>query len=101
MLVTGRLGYIYQEIMDMWITLAYRVLNSLPLYPIYRGLRRFPSINGHWPSNPDANASALFGTAFKPGFKKSLAFALFGAVAPGGYVLGLTGGGIFTQLAND
>lgn len=74
--------------MDIWVTLAYRVLNSLRplrLYPIYRGLRRFPSINGHWPSNPDTKCFRTFWNSFQAWIQENLAFALFGPVAPGGY----------------
>lgn len=47
------------------------------------------------------NAAALLGTAFSPGVKKNLAFAIFGAIAPAGYILGLAWGGLFDQVVGD
>ncbi|OCL07873.1 hypothetical protein AOQ84DRAFT_294277 [Glonium stellatum] len=105
-LVTGRLGDIY-GIKRLWIygwlwLTVFSILcgfcgyiRSTVVFDVFRALM------GIGPATLMPNAFALFGTAFKPDFKKNLAFALFGAVAPCGYVLGLTWGGIFTQLAND
>lgn len=43
------------------------------------------------------NALALFGRAYPPGLKKNLVFALFGAMAPWGFVGGATAGALFSQ----
>ena len=44
------------------------------------------------------NALALFGRAYPPGIKKNLVFALFGAMAPVGFVIGATFGSLFAEL---
>ncbi|KAF2806158.1 MFS general substrate transporter [Mytilinidion resinicola] len=105
-LVTGRLGDIY-GIKTLWMIgwtwlAVFSLLcgfcgyvQSAVLFDVFRALM------GIGPATLMPNASALLGTAFPPGFKKNLAFAIFGAVAPGGYVLGLTWGAIFTQIAED
>jgi MFS family permease len=36
------------------------------------------------------NSIAILGRAYKPGLRKSIAFSLFGATAPGGFVIGAT-----------
>ncbi|MCJ1416202.1 hypothetical protein MMC32_002537 [Xylographa parallela] len=41
------------------------------------------------------NAVALLGATYPPGLRKNLVFAAFGAVAPGGAVIGAVFGGIF------
>lgn len=43
------------------------------------------------------NALALFGRAYPPGLKKNLVFALFGAMAPWGFVGGAASGALFSQ----
>lgn len=45
------------------------------------------------------NALALLGRAYPPGIKKNLVFALFGAMAPWGFVFGALFGSLFSQLA--
>lgn len=41
------------------------------------------------------NAVALLGTTYPPGLRKNLIFSVFGAVAPGGAIIGAVFGGIF------
>ena len=41
------------------------------------------------------NAVAILGTTYPPGLRKNIVFAVFGAVAPGGAVIGAVFGGIF------
>ena len=41
------------------------------------------------------NGIALLGSAYPPGLKKNLSFSVFGAVAPGGAIVGALFGGIF------
>ena len=43
------------------------------------------------------NAVAILGATYPPGLRKNLAFAVFGAVAPGGAVVGAVFGGIFLK----
>ncbi|KAG9672668.1 MFS general substrate transporter, partial [Aureobasidium melanogenum] len=43
------------------------------------------------------NALALLGRAYPPGIKKNLTFALFGAMAPWGFVIGALFGALFSQ----
>lgn len=43
------------------------------------------------------NALALLGRAYPPGVKKNLTFALFGAMAPWGFVVGAFFGALFSQ----
>lgn len=43
------------------------------------------------------NALALLSRAYKPGLKKNLTFALFGAMAPWGFVFGALSGALFAQ----
>ncbi|KAI9711867.1 MAG: hypothetical protein M1820_002012 [Bogoriella megaspora] len=43
------------------------------------------------------NALALFGRAYAPGIKKNLVFALFGAMAPAGFVIGAAFGSLFAE----
>ena len=43
------------------------------------------------------NAIALLGGTYPPGLRKNLVFAIFGAVAPGGAVIGAVSGGIFRK----
>lgn len=45
------------------------------------------------------NALALLGRAYAPGIKKNLTFALFGAMAPWGFVGGALFGALFSQTA--
>lgn len=45
------------------------------------------------------NALALLGRAYAPGMKKNLMFALFGAMAPWGFVIGALFGALFAETA--
>lgn len=56
-------------------------------------------LSGIGPSLCLPNALAIFGLAYSDGPKKRLAFALFGAVAPGGSILGSAMAALFAQLA--
>lgn len=55
-------------------------------------------LSGIGPSLLLPNALAILGITYKSGPKKNLTFALFGAVAPGGSILGGATGGLFAQL---
>lgn len=44
------------------------------------------------------NALALFGRAYKPGIRKNIAFSIFGALAPAGFVIGATFASLFAEL---
>ncbi|MCJ1481803.1 Low affinity NH4+ transporter [Schaereria dolodes] len=45
------------------------------------------------------NALAIFGLTYPPGLKKNLIFALFGATAPGGFVVGAAFSGLLAERA--
>lgn len=45
------------------------------------------------------NALALLGSVYAPGPRKAMVFALFGATAPGGAVIGSVFAGLFSELA--
>lgn len=105
-LVTGRLGDIYGIkalwlIGWIWLSLFSLLCGFCDFFDSDVVFDIFRALGGIGPAMLMPNASALLASAFKPGFKKNLAFAIFGAVAPGGYVAGLAWGGIFTQLAGD
>lgn len=105
-LVTGRLGDIYGIkalwlIGWIWLSLFSLLCGFCDFFDSDVVFDIFRALGGIGPAMLMPNASALLASAFKPGFKKNLAFAIFGAVAPGGYVAGLAWGGIFTQLLGD
>ncbi|TKX21378.1 MFS transporter-like protein 120 [Elsinoe australis] len=105
-LVTGRLGDIYGIKLIwifgwLWLSLFSLLCGFCGFFKSDIVFNIFRALGGIGPAMLMPNASALLAHAFKPGFKKNLAFAVFGAVAPGGYVAGLAWGGIFTQLAGD
>ncbi|KAB2570697.1 putative MFS-type transporter [Lasiodiplodia theobromae] len=105
-LVTGRLGDIYGIkalwlIGWIWLSLFSLLCGFCDFFDSDVVFDIFRALGGIGPAMLMPNASALLASAFKPGFKKNLAFAIFGAVAPGGYVAGLAWGGIFTQLVGD
>jgi MFS family permease len=45
------------------------------------------------------NAIAILGRTYPPGFRKEMIFSLFGATAPGGFIVGGVFSSIFAQLA--
>jgi MFS family permease len=110
-LVTGRLGDIHgikTLYMLGWVWFALLALlcgfcsyardhgsRAAMLFDVLRALM------GIGPATLMPNASALFGNAWRPGTRKNAAFAVLGAVAPGGFVLGLLWGALFAQLAHD
>ncbi|GME31725.1 MFS-type transporter [Neofusicoccum parvum] len=105
-LVTGRLGDIYGIKMLwligwIWLSIFSLLCGFCDYFDSDIAFDIFRALGGIGPAMLMPNASALLAIAFKPGFKKNLAFAIFGAVAPGGYVAGLAWGGIFTQLLGD
>lgn len=55
------------------------------------------SILGIGPAMCLPNAVALLGATYPPGLRKNIVFAVFGAVAPGGAVIGAVFGGIFQE----
>lgn len=102
-LVAGRLGDLYgYKLMFMVGTLIYGVwalvvgfsgfTTSDVFFNVARGLQ------GVGPAFCMPNAVALVGHYFPHGKKKMNYLAAFGAVAPGGFVLGALFSGIFTQL---
>jgi len=83
-LITGRLGDLYGKKLVFvlgwfWLALFNLVAGFAPndiVYDIFRALA------GIGPSALMPNAAALFGTAYPPGPRKNIVFAVFGAVAP-------------------
>lgn len=83
-LITGRLGDMYGKKLIfvlgwLWLGLFNLAAGFAPneiVYDVFRAL------SGIGPSALMPNASALFGTAYQPGTRKNVVFAVFGAVAP-------------------
>ena len=91
----------------VWLSLFNLATGFAPneiVYDVFRALA------GIGPSALMPNASALFGTAYQPGPRKNMVFAVFGAVAPrtilcgeelmnaAGFVIGAVWGGLFGQF---
>jgi MFS family permease len=82
--MTGRMGDIYGKKLIfvlgwVWLGLFNLATGFAPneiVYDVFRALA------GIGPSALMPNASALFGTAYQPGTRKNIVFAVFGAVAP-------------------
>lgn len=56
------------------------------------------AMQGIGPAMLIPNALAILGRTYPPGKTKNMVFSLFGATAPGGYVLGAAFSGLFAQL---
>ncbi|KAK7202369.1 YOR378W-like protein [Myxozyma melibiosi] len=84
------LGYIWFTI---WTLIAgFAVYSNVILFHFSRAFQ------GIGPALILPNGLALLGRAYKPGMRKNMAFSIFGAVAPTGFLLGATFAGIFTEL---
>lgn len=66
--------------------------HSLILFAFCRAMQ------GIGPAMLIPNALAILGRTYPPGKRKNMVFSLFGATAPGGFILGATFTGIFAQL---
>lgn len=102
-LFAGRLGDIfgYKRLFiagwtwyALWSLLAgFSVYSNEIYYDICRALQ------GIGPAVLLPNAIAILGRAYPPGPRKDMVFSLFGATAPGGFVLGAFFSSIFAQLS--
>lgn len=101
-LVAGRLGDLYGHRLmfiigftwfGLWSLLAGFSVWSSPVF--FDCCRAFQGIG---PAMLLPNAVAIFGQTYPPGRKKGFVFSLFGACAPGGYVVGGVFSSIFAQL---
>ncbi|KAJ9253353.1 hypothetical protein DTO195F2_7116 [Paecilomyces variotii] len=101
-LVAGRLGDVYgHKLMftigfvwfGLWSLIAgFSVWSNQIFFDVCRALQ------GIGPALLLPNAVAIFGRAYEPGPRKDMVFSLFGATAPGGFVVGSTFSTIFAQL---
>ncbi|KAK4493608.1 hypothetical protein PRZ48_015275 [Zasmidium cellare] len=93
-LIAGRLGDVfgYKRFFvggflwfSLWSLLAgFAVYSNIIFFAFCRGMQ------GIGPAFMLPNAIAIISRAYEPGMKQNLAFSLFGALAPGGFVLGAT-----------
>lgn len=86
------LGYIWFCIWSLISGFSYYA-KSVIMFDVCRAL------TGIAPAFLLPNALALLGRVYPPGKKKNLIFALFGATAPNGFLLGSVFSGIFAQLS--
>ncbi|KAJ3042177.1 hypothetical protein HDV00_008064 [Rhizophlyctis rosea] len=102
-LIAGRLGDMYgYKIMFLFGAVVYGLsallcgfsaYSATPiLYDIFRGLQ------GIGPASMLPNGVAVLGSVYPNGLRKNMAFSLFGACAPGGFVLGATFTSLFAQF---
>jgi MFS family permease len=100
-LVAGRLGDLYGHKkmfiigfswFGLWSILAgFSVWSNLIFFNFCRAFQ------GLGPAMSLPNAVAIFGSTYPPGRRKEMAFCLFGAAAPAGFVVG----GVFVALLSD
>lgn len=102
-LPAGRLGDILGH-RTMFIVgfIWYGVWSLLAGISVYSGQILFDicrAFQGIGPAILLPNALAILGTTYPPGKRKNMAFSLFGATAPGGFVFGACFSSLFGQLA--
>lgn len=101
-LISGRMG-------DMWGHrrmfvigfLWYGLWSMLAGFSVWSNQIYFDccrALQGIGPAMLLPNGVAIFGRTYRPGLRKAMAFSLFGATAPGGYVTGAAFSSIFAQL---
>lgn len=98
-LVTGRLGDLYgfkNLFMIGWVWLAIWSL-AAGFAPNSISFDIFRALAGIGPSILMPNAAALLANGWKEQWKKNLAFAIFGAIAPAGFVVGAAAGAVITE----
>lgn len=101
-LVAGRLGDVYGHRrlfvigfcwFSLWSLLAgFSVWSNKIFFDCCRALQ------GIGPAMLLPNAIAILGRTYPPGFRKEMIFSLFGATAPGGFIVGGVFSSIFAQL---
>ncbi|KAJ5732582.1 hypothetical protein N7493_004063 [Penicillium malachiteum] len=93
-LVSGRLGDVYGHRLIFIIGFAWFALWSLLAgFAVWSNPRFFDccrAFQGIGPALLLPNAVAILGRTYPPGQRKGMVFCLFGAVAPGGFILGAT-----------
>ncbi|KAJ5651669.1 hypothetical protein N7507_009095 [Penicillium longicatenatum] len=102
-LVAGRLGDVYGHRLmfvigfswfSLWSVLAgFSVWSNQVFFNVCRALQ------GIGPAMLLPNAIAILGRTYPPGLRKEMIFSLFGATAPGGFVVGGVFSSLFAQLA--
>ncbi|KAI9375093.1 MFS general substrate transporter [Aspergillus egyptiacus] len=100
-LIFGRMGDVFGYKRLVLIGLGWYALWSLVSgLAVYSNKVLFVfsrALAGIGPSITLPNALAMLGYAYKPGFKKQLAYSLFAAVSPTGIVLGATFAALFAR----
>ncbi|CAF1199307.1 unnamed protein product [Adineta steineri] len=103
-MVTGRLGDVYGHklllIIGFGIFSIFSILTGMGVYvknDIYFDIMR--ACQGIGPATLLPNAVALLARTYPNGNRKSFVFAMFGATAPSGFVVGAVFGSIFAQLS--
>lgn len=96
--ISGRLGDVYgHKLMFvlgfLWFALWSLLAGfSIWVNPVYLDICR--AFQGIGPAFLLPNGVAILGRTYPPGMRKQIAFCLFGAVAPGGFIVG----GVFSSL---
>ena len=103
-LITGRLGDVYGHKRLFVLGFAWFALCSLVLgfAPYTRSVVFFDILRAAQGIGPAAvlpNGVALLARTYPNGPRKTMVFAMFGACAPSGYLVGAAFAGIFAQLA--
>ncbi|KAI2606812.1 major facilitator superfamily domain-containing protein [Hypoxylon fragiforme] len=101
-LVSGRLGDIYGYKRMLCIGYAWfavwTMISGLSIYDTKNGYVMFVFarvLSGIGPAITMPNGLAIFGAAYPDGMRKAMAFALFGACAPSGSIVGATFSALF------
>ena len=101
-LVSGRLGDVYGHRLIFIIGFLWFALWSmLAGFSVWSNPRYFDccrAFQGIGPALLLPNAVAILGRTYPPGQRKSMVFCMFGAVAPGGFILGATFSTLLAQL---
>ena len=102
-LLAGRFGdvYGYKKMLIIgfaWFSL-WSMIAGLAVYSNHVLFNFARALQGIGPAICLPNALAVLGSTYGPGPRKAMVFALFGATAPGGAVVGSLFAGLFSQLA--
>ncbi|KAJ5929540.1 hypothetical protein N7454_006490 [Penicillium verhagenii] len=93
-LVSGRLGDVYgHRLMFMIGFVWFAVWSLLAGFSVWSNSRYFDccrAFQGIGPAFLLPNAVAILGRTYPPGQRKGMVFCMFGAVAPGGFIIGAT-----------
>ena len=102
-LLAGRFGdvYGYKKMLIIgfsWFSL-WSMIAGLAVYSNHVLFNFARAFQGMGPAICLPNALAILGSVYPPGPRKAMVFALFGATAPGGAVIGSLFAGLFSELA--